>query len=150
MKKTKKGFTIVELVIVIAVIGILAAILIPTFVNVTQQAQEVANKQNVANAFSAYMADAIDEKIDDDHAYSVTDKKEGALVYAEPVKAQTEYVVVFNNEKYTYDVNEGWKIPDAAPTLGTKIANYLNNAETPVKTYLDFLTYNNAAIYFKA
>jgi type IV pilus assembly protein PilA len=32
----RKGFTIVELVIVIAVIGILAAILIPTFVNVTK------------------------------------------------------------------------------------------------------------------
>lgn len=31
MKKNKKGFTIVELVIVIAVIGILAAVLIPTF-----------------------------------------------------------------------------------------------------------------------
>ena len=30
MKKNKKGFTIVELVIVIAVIGILAAVLIPT------------------------------------------------------------------------------------------------------------------------
>ena len=31
MKRNKKGFTIVELVIVIAVIAILAAVLIPTF-----------------------------------------------------------------------------------------------------------------------
>ena len=43
MKKTnKKGFTIVELVIVIAVVAILAAVLIPTFVN-------VVNKANVSN-----------------------------------------------------------------------------------------------------
>ncbi len=31
MKKLKKGFTIIELVIVIAVIGILATVLVPTF-----------------------------------------------------------------------------------------------------------------------
>lgn len=39
MKKTntKKGFTIIELVIVIAVIGILAAVLIPTFSGVNRK-----------------------------------------------------------------------------------------------------------------
>ena len=43
MKKTnKKGFTIVELVVVIAVVAILAAVLIPTFVS-------VVNKANVSN-----------------------------------------------------------------------------------------------------
>ena len=41
-KPNKKGFTIVELVIVIAVVAILAAVLIPTFVN-------VVNKANVSN-----------------------------------------------------------------------------------------------------
>ena len=39
-KKTKKGFTITELVIVIAVIAILAAVLIPTFSNVIKNANE--------------------------------------------------------------------------------------------------------------
>lgn len=38
VKATKKGFTLVELVIVIAVIAILAAVLIPTFANVVKQA----------------------------------------------------------------------------------------------------------------
>lgn len=37
-QKTKKGFTLVELVIVIAVIAILSAVLIPTFANVVKQA----------------------------------------------------------------------------------------------------------------
>ena len=36
--KLKKGFTIVELVIVIAVIAILAAVLIPTFSSITNSA----------------------------------------------------------------------------------------------------------------
>ncbi len=38
--QSKKGFTIVELVIVIAVIAILAAVLIPTFINLTKKANE--------------------------------------------------------------------------------------------------------------
>ena len=38
--QNKKGFTIVELVIVIAVIAILAAVLIPTFINLTKKANE--------------------------------------------------------------------------------------------------------------
>jgi type IV pilus assembly protein PilA len=62
--KTKKGFTIVELVIVIGVIGILAGILIPTFVNVTQKADEAALKSNLANAYSAYVADAADGSVE--------------------------------------------------------------------------------------
>ena len=41
----KKGFTIVELVIVIAVIGILAGVLIPTFSSITSRANETAAMQ---------------------------------------------------------------------------------------------------------
>lgn len=48
MKQTnKKGFTIVELVIVIAVIAILAAVLIPTFVSITKKANLSADQQAV-------------------------------------------------------------------------------------------------------
>ena len=50
MKKMKKGFTIVELVIVIAVIAILAAVLIPTFTSVTEKAKESAALQEARNA----------------------------------------------------------------------------------------------------
>lgn len=55
MKKlNKKGFTIVELVIVIAVIGILAAVLIPTFSNVIESAKESAALQEAKNELNAY------------------------------------------------------------------------------------------------
>lgn len=48
MKNSKRrGFTIVELVVVIAIIAILAAILIPTFSNITKKANLSADKQAV-------------------------------------------------------------------------------------------------------
>ena len=50
MKRTnKKGFTIVELVIVIAIIAVLAAVLIPTFANVVKKAKESADNQTAKN-----------------------------------------------------------------------------------------------------
>lgn len=57
MKKLlNKGFTIVELVIVIAVIGILAAVLIPTFSNVIESANETADLQEAQSTLKAYTA----------------------------------------------------------------------------------------------
>ena len=50
MKKTnKKGFTIVELVIVIAVIAILAAVLIPTFANLIKKANLSSDQVAIRN-----------------------------------------------------------------------------------------------------
>lgn len=46
MKKNRKGFTLVELVIVIAVIAILAAVLIPTFSSVIGSANKSSAEQN--------------------------------------------------------------------------------------------------------
>ena len=56
MKKTnqRKGFTIVELVIVIAVIAILAAVLIPTFGSVVKDAQDAALKSNANSLYTEY------------------------------------------------------------------------------------------------
>lgn len=56
-KMNKKGFTIVELAIVIAVIAILAAVLVPTFSNVVTKAKESAAIQEVRNAYVETIAD---------------------------------------------------------------------------------------------
>ena len=55
-KSNKKGFTIVELVIVIAVIAILSAVLIPTFGGITQKAQDSARDQEARNLYTEYLA----------------------------------------------------------------------------------------------
>ena len=62
MKNTKKkGFTLVELVIVIAVIAILAAVLIPTFTSVITRANQSASvqkwKATIDEEYVEYVAD---------------------------------------------------------------------------------------------
>ena len=52
----KKGFTIVELVIVIAVIAILAAVLIPTFSSVISKANASAAQSACKNALEIVLA----------------------------------------------------------------------------------------------
>ena len=64
-KNNKKGFTIVELVIVIAVIAILAGVLIPTFASIISKANESKALQEAQNAYKeAYALAVADGKID--------------------------------------------------------------------------------------
>ena len=55
--RSKKAFTIVELVIVIAVIAILAAVLIPTFASVINNAEKSTAMQACKSAYSEYLSD---------------------------------------------------------------------------------------------
>ncbi len=58
----KKGFTIVELVIVVAVIAILAAVLIPTFSSIIRKANESKDTQLIKNLNTAIAADVDGDK----------------------------------------------------------------------------------------
>lgn len=62
MKKynNKKGFTITELVIVIAVIAILAAVLIPTFTNVIESANASTAYQASKNEYTTFLSNDVD------------------------------------------------------------------------------------------
>ena len=54
-KNNRKGFTIVELVIVIAVIGILAGVMIPTISGIVTKAEKSAADSEARNAYNTYI-----------------------------------------------------------------------------------------------
>lgn len=58
-KKNKKGFTIIELIVVIAIIAILAAIAIPSFIGITEKANNAvatADARSIATAINSWNA----------------------------------------------------------------------------------------------
>ena len=59
-RNIKKGFTLTELIIVIVIIGILAGVLIPTFINVVNKANKAADLSLIRNLNEALTLDRYD------------------------------------------------------------------------------------------
>ena len=94
-RSNKKGFTIVELVIVIAIIAILAAVLIPTFASLIQKANE-SNDIQAAKNMNTFLA-----------AANVTGDIKSILdvydVFEDSGFAVENYTPLYKNRYYYYD-----------------------------------------------
>ena len=97
----QKGFSVVELVIVIAVIGILAAVLIPTFNRIIEKADESRATQEVTNAMKEFIT--INYDLDLDNVLVVYLDKE-LLDYENEVDPEYSYITSDKllNEKILY------------------------------------------------
>ena len=61
MKKNNKGFTLAELLIVVAIIAVLVAIAIPVFTSQLEKAREATDAANIRSAYAEMLVTAIDD-----------------------------------------------------------------------------------------
>ena len=59
MKNNKKGFTLAELLIVVAIIAVLVAIAIPIFTSQLEKAREATDAANLRSAYAEVMVSAL-------------------------------------------------------------------------------------------
>ena len=111
-KNNRKGFTIVELVIVIAVIAILATVLVPTFGNVIDKAQASAALQEAKSVYTNYTANI---------NYAAGEEVAGTVVVE-----IDDYFVVFTSSNVT----------GALEAIPTGTTHYLHLDEDGVKEYV--------------
>ena len=147
--KHKKAFTIVELVIVIAVIAILSAILIPTFSDLIKKARESSDKQLVRNL---NVAMAISEETDFSNMNNTLGLIfEESKINVSSIKASSGEilfdsktnrflllntsgdVIFWDTTKAKPNVNEKsylyWKICDSSSLLDQKYSIYWNSEQ---------------------
>lgn len=80
-KSNKKGFTLVELVVVIAIIGVLAAILIPTMMNYVKKSRMRTANSNAKLVFESINNMASDKVADGDAVSKITADKVNVSSY---------------------------------------------------------------------
>ena len=137
-RSTKKGFTIVELVIVIAIIAILAAVLIPTFASLIQKANESKDTQLVKNLNTALAADNKEHK-------TMTDALDAAVEFGYDVgkinASATNKEILWDSKNDVfcyYDTNT--KTPEYIPETSLK-----NGAVAENETYKLWKIYTSEA-----
>ncbi len=127
--KENKGFTLVELIVVIAILGILAAVAVPAYTGYITKANEAADTQVLSAANTAFAAACMESGITNRQVtgapkLTVADSKVAALDMAsatvptgvDKVKIVTSFANFFDTNKdivlkyytsFTYDATTG-------------------------------------------
>lgn len=130
-KNNNKGFTLMEMLIVVAIIAVLVAIAIPVFTNQLEKAREATDMANIRSAYAEVMACALTGS---DNTNGVTrSEKDGVYTWTktvEPVQKQAgwqmgqpeiggvENVKAITTGEWTISFTDGNSNATIAPTNG--------------------------------
>lgn len=104
--KNKKGFTLIELIIVIAIIIILAAIAIPTFSSILSDANEASVTSEARNLYTLACIDLVQDEVDGDDV-EIDTQDQTDLVKAAGLDDADVATVTYVNEVMTIVVTRG-------------------------------------------
>ncbi len=108
MIKSKAGFTLVEIMIVVAIIGLLAAIGIPSFMKAREKSLKNTKDANIKQIEGAIEQYALDNSLTNDQAVAWGDADTGIAQYLK------------DHEVSAYDVG-GEEVDDSALTVGGEV-----------------------------
>jgi type IV pilus assembly protein PilA len=127
MLKNKKGFTLIELMIVVAIIGILAAIAIPNFMNYQCKAKQTEAKSvlgNIRVAQEAYRAEW-DTYSDDTGELGVVmtgDKSRYSVTIGSLSRPATTYLATAEGKLKGTAVDDKWTMDEGGNLKNTENA----------------------------
>ena len=99
LRKNEKGFTLAELLIVVAIIGVLVAISIPIFTAQLEKAKEATDMANIRSAYAEVIAGYLSDDTTD-HQVTVTIKSsvKDWKTAGDPTLGGVKYETLVNTE----------------------------------------------------